>query len=75
MNISTIRSQLELLFSVRKKFIYTGSRGIHEEFVGKIIKIYPRIFIVSTEDGKTKSFSYSDFAIHALKIYPIKEKC
>ena len=68
MNIDTIRKNLRDLLQKQHTFMYLGTRGQNEKFVGKIIKVYPRIFLIETDKGVLKSFSYSDFVIHSLKI-------
>ena len=68
MNIDTIRNHLQELLYQDHTFLYLGTRGQNEKFDGKIIKIYPRTFLIETSFGCFKSFSYSDFAIHSLKI-------
>ena len=50
-------------------FIYNGSRGQVEKFRGHVVQLYPRIFLILTEKGLLKAFSYSDFAINHLKVY------
>lgn len=68
MNLQTIRSQLTSFLGEEHTFIYYGMRGQNEKFIGKIVHIYPRIFLILTNKGEIKSFSYSDFVIHSLKI-------
>ena len=66
----------ELKAKVREKegetlhFKVNGSRNQIEEFNGKIIKLYPSIFIVRlTGDKNTiKSFSYSDLITESVEI-------
>ena len=68
MNIDSIRNKVYDLMNVSHTFMYVGMRGQNEKFDGKIIKVYPRCFLILTNDGFIKSFSYSDLAIHSLKI-------
>ena len=49
-------------------FVYRVGRGQNEKFKGKIIKMYPRIFLVMTDSGRIKSFGYCDVLIKTLKI-------
>ncbi len=60
----------EVLNNKGKKcsFIFRGSRNQVEEFSGVITEIYPAIFIIKLEEGRVKSFSYSDILINNLKI-------
>lgn len=69
MNIDAIRNELKKYVGISKNFIYYGSRGQNEKFIGKITALYPRVFSIVCENGSIKSFSYSDFAIRHLKIY------
>ncbi len=43
-------------------FIFNGSRNQVEEFNGRIIKAFPSIFLIETEEAipRIKSFSYND---------------
>lgn len=68
MNIELIRKNIMEHMNKEYEFIYYGSRGQDEVFVGKIDRVYHRIFTVKTNNGITKSFSYSDFAIKNIKI-------
>lgn len=52
-------------------FKYNGARNQIEEFDGIITETYNYIFIIKTNDGKTKSFSYNDVLINNLEIKKI----
>ena len=69
MNLEVIRGKVKDLFLEDHTFVFNGSRGQVEKFNGQVIELYPRIFIILTEKGIIKSFSYSDFAINHLKVY------
>ena len=69
MNIDIIRNTIKKEKGVVHCFTYKGIRGQNEDFIGKIVKIYPRVFIIETSDGVIKSFSYSDFVVKNLKMY------
>ena len=69
MNINIIRNSISKEQNIVHLFIYKGIRGQNEKFLGRIVKIYPRIFIIETNEGVIKSFSYSDFIIKNLKMY------
>ena len=49
-------------------FRFNGSRNHIEEFEGRIVEIYPAIFIIKLEDDKVRSFSYNDLLINNLEI-------
>lgn len=68
MNLERIKKDISKYLNQKHEFIYTGSRNQTENFVGKIIKLYPAIFIIETETGIIKSFVYSDFATGSLNI-------
>ena len=71
MNLDTIRNYVCSKINVYSNFISISNRNQYEYFSGKIIKMYPNIFIIVTEDGFIKSFSYSDIVIGSLKILDI----
>lgn len=56
--------------NVNKSFIFrfNGNRNQSEEFFGKIIAVYPSIFIIELDNKIIKSFSYSDLLINNLEI-------
>ncbi len=68
MNISMIRKKLIDYIGDNHTFYYAGLRGQNEIFDGCIIHVYPRTFLVKTNNGILKSFSYSDFATKMFKI-------
>lgn len=68
MSVDIIREKLYKLLNEYHLFLYVGSRGIFEKFHGRIIRIYPRTFIVELDNGIYKSFSYSDYLVQTLKI-------
>ena len=49
-------------------FRFNGIRNQNEEFMGKIVGIYPAIFTIELENKVIKSFSYSDLLINNLEI-------
>ena len=54
--------------NVERNFIFHGTRNMIDEFSGKIVGIYPKIFTVLDSDGSIKSFCYSDLLIGNLEI-------
>lgn len=68
MNIEQVRKTLFSYLNQNHLFLYNGSRGVHESFSGRIISIYPRTFLILTDQGSLKSFSYNDFIIRSLKV-------
>lgn len=68
MNLDIVKSKIKEKVGLRLKFIYRGTRNQIEEFEGKIIKCYPHIFIIETDENIIKSFTYSDFIIRNIKI-------
>ncbi len=49
-------------------FRFRGTRNQVDEFQGVITAMYPAIFIITLEDCKVKSFSYSDLLVDNLEI-------
>ena len=68
MNLDIAKNKVREMLGLHLKFIYRGVRNQIEEFEGKIVDCYPRIFIVETDDNIIKSFTYSDYIIKNIKI-------
>ncbi len=68
MNLDHIKKYIYDNLNVYHHFIYKGSRNLIEEFDGKIIKVFPAIFIIELDNGSIKSFNYNDVIIKHLKI-------
>ena len=68
MNLDTAKNKVRERMNIHYKFIYRGARNQIEEFEGRIIKCYPAIFIIETDDHFIKSFTYNDFIIRNIKI-------
>lgn len=70
MTIEKVREMIENQTNREHKFKFNGSRNQVEEFSGKIVGIYPAIFIIETTDdfSRIKSFSYSDILTNSLEI-------
>ena len=68
MNINIAKNIIYKNIGIKRKFFYKGPRNQNEIFEGFIDKVYPAIFTISTCDGRTLSFTYSDFLINNLKI-------
>ena len=68
MSVDIIRLNILKYLNEEHSFIYVGSRGLYDSFSGKIITVYPRTFIIRTDTGIIKSFSYSDYLIKVLRI-------
>lgn len=49
-------------------FRFRGTRNQIDEFNGTITAMYPAIFIITLDDDKVKSFSYSDLLVDNLEI-------
>ena len=65
MNVEKIRNEMEKKKGKLLKFKFNGARNQTEEFEGRIIDIYPAVFIIETktQDNRIKSFTYSDILI------------
>ena len=67
MNLDRAKEMVNENVGLNLKFIYRGARNQIEEFEGKIIKCYPAIFIIETDNHIIKSFTYNDFIIKNIK--------
>lgn len=68
MTIDKIKKFIEKNKNISKKFVFKGTRNQIDKFEGIITEIYPAIFIIETEKGEKKSFSYNDVLIENLTI-------
>ena len=68
MILDKVKLEVNSFVGKKCKFIYHGSRNQKEEFYGVIVKTFPSVFIIKTEDGISKSYSYSDILISTLEI-------
>ena len=75
--ISKIKDNLESKKGKNLHFKFNGARNQIEEFNGKIIKLYPSIFIVSLvgDNDTIKSFSYSDLITESVEIISWRITC
>ena len=70
--IEKIRRSVVEYLDIPCIFKLSGSRNQIEEFVGRIVHVYPFIFTVFSIDDKTiKSFAYTDILIGVLEIKKI----
>ena len=69
MNINTLRCSIFKLMNKDLNFLYLAGRGQDEYFCGRIVQLFPRIFLIKTKNGSIKCFSYGDFLIKYLKKY------
>lgn len=68
MNIYVVKKYIKNYYFKTTRFKYNAGRGQIDDFIGKIIELYDRTFVIETSDGKIKSFSYSDILIRNLTI-------
>lgn len=54
--------------NVSHLFVYHGVRNQNDEFKGAITSMYPAIFVISLDNGQTRSYSYSDLLTSNLEI-------
>ncbi len=71
MTIDKIREYIDSNTSKKILFRVNGSRNQIEEFYGIIVAVYKSIFLIRTENGLIKSFSYSDVLIGNIEIVEI----
>ena len=67
MNIDTIKKNISKNIGNSIKVVHNEGRNKIYEYRGKIIEVYPNIFIVMIKDFK-KSFSYYDVLTDTVKI-------
>ena len=72
MNLDTAREIIKDKMNISFSFVYKGPRNQIEKFNGKIVKCFPSVFVIVTEENVTKTFSYNDFIIKNLKIISCK---
>ena len=69
MNIDKVRNYIIDNKNKELNFKYSGTRGFNEEFSGIITNVYTGVFLIKTNDnGRIRSFSYSDILIGNLEI-------
>ncbi len=68
MTIEKIKELVKENQGVYHSFRFRGTRNQIDEFAGTITAIYPAIFIITSDDDKVKSFSYSDLLVDNLEI-------
>lgn len=66
--INKIRNSVRDNLDVHRRFIFHGIRNQNEEFLGKIVAMYPAVFIILLDNGQTRSYSYSDLLVSNLEI-------
>ena len=66
--INKIRNCVRDNLDVHRRFIFHGIRNQNEEFLGKIVAMYPAVFIILLDNGQTRSYSYSDLLVSNLEI-------
>ena len=66
--LDTVKKLVILNKDVEHLFRFNGVRNQSEEFLGKIVGVYPAIFIIELNNNIIKSFSYSDLLIKNLEI-------
>ncbi|MBQ9018798.1 MAG: hypothetical protein IJ097_00620 [Bacilli bacterium] len=68
MNLDYAKNKVMEQIGVNHKFMYKGCRNQTDEFEGKVIKCFPSIFLIQTDNNIIKSFTYSDFIIKNIRI-------
>ena len=68
MNLEKIKKIVKSYMFKKYSFIYKGSRNQIDKFDGVIVQCFPSIFLVKTNKGVLKSFSYNDFIMKNIKI-------
>jgi len=66
--IEKIRNEIKSNIGEEIRVTFNGSRNKIEEYDGIISETYPYIFILKSNDGANKSFSYTDVLTNILEI-------
>ena len=67
MNIDTIKKNISKNIGNSIKVVHNEGRNKINEYNGKIVEVYPNIFIVMEREAK-RSFSYYDVLTNTVKI-------
>ena len=69
MTLDSVKSFIKSNVNKNLNFKYNGSRNQVVKFSGKIVNIYPCVFIIRSNDNDfVRSFAYSDVLIGNLEI-------
>lgn len=68
MMLDKIKNMVIFNKGIEHTFRFYGVRNQNEEFVGKIVGIYPAVFTIELSNKMIKAFSYSDLLINNLEI-------
>lgn len=68
MTLDKIREVVKNNLGIMHSFRFKGTRNQTEEFDGRIVAMYPSVFIIELSSLQVKSFSYSDLLIENLEI-------
>ena len=68
MMLDSVKKMVVLNKNVERTFRFYGVRNQNEEFLGKIVGVYPEIFTIELNNKMIKCFSYSDLLIKNLEI-------
>lgn len=68
MMLDKIKSLVAENRGIKHVFRFNGIRNQNEEFIGKIVGVYPAIFTIELPNKVIKSFSYTDLLINNLEI-------
>ena len=69
MTIEKIKNNIDSKLGDNVKIIYNGSRNKKEEYSGIISETYNYIFIIKTDSGEVKSFSYRDVLTNTIELF------
>lgn len=68
MNGKFMRTKLEPYLGKSAKIQYSLGRNKYEKYTGKIIQLFPNIFLFQEDNGIIKSFSYSDVLTKTIRL-------
>lgn len=68
MNGKFMKKKLEPYIGKDVKIHYNLGRNKSEKYSGRIVKLFPNIFLFEDDNGTTKCFSYSDILMKTIKL-------
>ncbi len=63
-----MRKKLEPYVGKKACIRYSLGRNKYEKYQGKIIQLFPNLFLFEEENGVTKCFSYSDILTKTVRL-------
>ena len=42
--------------------------------IGRITQVYPSVFVISDDEGQTRTFSYNDVVMKSIRFFPLRDQ-